>query len=223
VQYHRLLKTVKSLREENAILRQKLGSMEQITRDNVELQRKDEEMSGRMMLLIEEIDDLKKRLTKECKRRIDADEQRCTQKELFLRLFMQLKHDMDKSNSQHASAVMKDKRAPLGEHLRSTTRRDVLPNKRNAAASELFAEDKFKDQMAFAQGMETLSQLLGAAKDSLHSTSPRYNVTPVTNGLGGSMAQGHPDFCPNSAAPRCDEKPIAFGHGGCVAQGQQGL
>ena len=111
-----LLKTLKVTQVEIATLRQTSGSTEQIIHDNVDLQRQHQEMNGRMTLLIDEINYLKNQLFAERRRRADAEERWCAQKELFHRLFMQIKHDMDQSNSQqHASIVMKDEGAPSGE------------------------------------------------------------------------------------------------------------
>jgi len=144
-----LTKLLNEAREEITSLHQKHRIMEQVIQDNVCLQRKHQEMKGSMMLLIDEIDDLKNQLSKECQRCVDAEEQRWAQKELFHRMFAQVKHDMDKGNGQQASVFMNDKGAPLGEHLSSDAEEHVyLVNKRNASTSELFAEDKFKDATA---------------------------------------------------------------------------
>jgi len=180
MQNHRLLKTVTVLQEEIATLRQKQRSMELVIQDNIDLQRKHQEMSGRMLLLIDDIDHLKNQLSAERQRCADAEEQRCAQKQLFHKMFTQVKHDMDQSSSQQASVYMNEKGAPLGEYLCSTAEQRVFPfDKWNAPASELFAEDKFKDEMAHTHGMKTSSRFL-LAEDSLRSAAPRCNGKPIT-------------------------------------------
>jgi len=171
------LKTVKVLQEKIAILCQKQGSMEQVIQDNVDLQRKHQEMSGRMMLLIDDNDHLRNQLSADRERWADAQEQWCTKQELFHRMFMQVKRDMDRSSGQHASVAMKDRGAPLSEHLRSTDEQQFFPlNKWNASASELFAEDKCKDDMTHAHGMKTSSLFL-PAEGSFPSLTPRHHTS----------------------------------------------
>jgi hypothetical protein len=177
MQNHHLLKTVQVLQEKIAILCQKQGSMEQVIQDNVDLQRKHQEMNGRMMLLIDDNDHLRNQLSAERERWADAQEQWCGKQELFHRMFMQVERDMDRSSGQHASVAMKDRGAPLSEHLRSTDEQQFFPlNKWNASASELFAEDKCKDDMTHAHGMKTSSLFL-PAEGSFPSPTPRHHTS----------------------------------------------
>jgi len=142
-----LLKTVAVLEEEITTLRHKQRSMEEIR----------QEMNGRMMFLIDNIDILKNQVSAERQKCVDAEDRRCAQRDIFFKLFMQVKNDMDQSTGQQASAVMKDNKAPLGESFRSTVKRHVKT--RNAAALNMFAEDKkLKVKMAPTHGMKTLSQ-----------------------------------------------------------------
>jgi len=177
MQNHCLLRTVRALQEENATLCQKQSSMEQVIQDNIDLQRMHQEMSGRMMLLIEDMDHLKNQLSAERRRCADAEEQRCAQKKLFHRMFTMVKQVMDQNDSQQAVVVVNENDAHLGEHLLSTAGQHVfLSNNRKVSASELFAEDNFKDEMAHRHGMKTSSRFL-LAEDGSRSAKLRREPT----------------------------------------------
>jgi len=124
-----------------------------------------------------EIDYLKNQLSAEFRRRADAEERRCAQKEHFHRLVMQIKRDMDQSNSQqHASIVMKDEGAPSGEMANAEDEfKDEMAN----------AEDKFKDEMTNAHGTKTSSRFL-LAEDSRRLAASRRSGKPTANGLVAS-------------------------------------
>lgn len=155
MQKHCSLKTVTVSLEEITTLHQKQRMMEQVIQDHVCLQRKHQEMTSRMMLLIDNIDHLKNQLSKERQRCVDAEEQRWAQKELFHRMFTRVKHDMN------------DKGAPLGDHLPSAAEQHVcLFNKQNTSASELLTEDKLKDATPTCRMKSSFWFPL--AEDSLH-------------------------------------------------------
>ena len=177
-----LLKALKVIQEEIDTLRKTPGSTEQIIHDNVDLQRQHQEMNGRMTLLIDEINYLKNQLSAESRRRADAEERRCAQKELFHRLLMQIKRDMDQSNSQqHASIVMKDEGAPSCEMANAEDEfKDEMAN----------AEDEFKDEMTNAHGTKTSSRFL-LAEDSRRFAASRRSGKPTANGLVASSHKGN--------------------------------
>jgi hypothetical protein len=167
MQNRQLLKTVKVLQEEIATLSQTQSRMEQVVQDN-DLQKKYQEMSGRMMLLIDDNDHLRNQLSEERERLANAEEHRCAQQELFQRMFMQIKHDMDHGNSKPASVAMKGRGAPVGEHPRPADEQHVFPRETGESpASQLFTEDKCKDDMTHARGMIVL------AEGSFPSAAPR--------------------------------------------------
>jgi len=202
-QNRHLLKTVKDLQEVNASLRQKQGSAEQAVQENVDLQRRHDEMSGQVMNLIDNVDNLTRQLSTERRRRADAEEQRCAQKELFHRLLSQIKHGMSQSKTQLASVFMKESLAHWSERQRSSAE-EKPPRARNpnAPASELFAERRFKDEMAHTDADFTFKDVMAntdvpkspskflLAEHRLHKAVPTPLRKPVSKRPDGHMTRG---------------------------------
>jgi len=147
MQNRELLKTVKELREENASL---LQSQEELEQAVEEVQA---EARVYVTHLLSDIENLRMQLSKLHLRCNNAEEQRDVQKQLFLKLFMNAKHDMEQSNTQHAKAV---KHAMLEDYLRIAAKRTASPlDNRNEAAPIHCTEDTFKNKLAHAQGTQT--------------------------------------------------------------------
>lgn len=120
MQNSELVSTVNKLREENAVLLQRQQKMQQeaieglqarqeleqiVRREDAELRRMREETGNLVKILRDDIMNLNVQLSKQRQQCIDAEEQRDAQKQLFLKMFMKAKHDMEQSHTQHAKAV----------------------------------------------------------------------------------------------------------------------
>jgi len=150
MQNRELLKTVKELREENAILLEIRQALEQ-TIEEVQAQNR-----YNVTCLLDDIENLKIQLSKQHLRCNDAQEQRDAQKQLFLKLFMLAKHDMEQSNTQnntqHAKAF---KHAMLEHYSRIAAKRAASPlDKKNEAAPIHCTDDNFKNHLAHAKGTQ---------------------------------------------------------------------
>jgi len=146
LQNRELLKTVKELREENATLLQIQEEVEQAVE---EFQAETRDYVTR---LLDDIENLKIQLSKQHLRCNDAQEQRDAQKQLFLKLFMLAKHDMEQSNTQHAKAF---KHAMLEHYSRIAAKRAASPlDKKNEAAPIHCTDDNFKNHLAHAKGTQ---------------------------------------------------------------------
>jgi len=163
MQNRELLTTVKELREENAALlrtQQKMQQaveelqtreeLEQVVRENAELRRRLQETGDHVMLLQDEIPNLRAQLSKQRRKCNDAEEQRDFQKQFFLKLFMIAKHDMEQSKTHHAEVV---EHAISEDYLRVAAKVTASPlDNRNAVALIPCTEDKLTGNLAGAQG-----------------------------------------------------------------------
>eukprot|EP00419_Tripos_fusus_P001024 CAMPEP_0172680734 /NCGR_PEP_ID=MMETSP1074-20121228/16973_1 /TAXON_ID=2916 /ORGANISM="Ceratium fusus, Strain PA161109" /LENGTH=271 /DNA_ID=CAMNT_0013499115 /DNA_START=285 /DNA_END=1100 /DNA_ORIENTATION=- len=172
MQNRELLKVVKELREENAILykiQQALGQ----TVEKIQA-----ETTNYVTCLLDDIENLKIQLSKQHLRCNDAEEQRDAQKQLFLKMFMIAKIDMEQNNIQHAEAVT---HSMSQDYLRIAAKRNASPlDNRNKAAPIRCTEDKFKNKLAHVQGTRTPERVLAEQDLVLPAARPDAKAPEVS-------------------------------------------
>jgi hypothetical protein len=190
MQNRELLTTVKKLREENAILLERQQEMElaieelqtrqvleQIVEENVELQGRLETTTGHVLILLDDIENLKVdiknlkvQLSKQRRKCNDAEEQRDAQKQLFLKLFMMVKHDTEQNNTQHAQAV---KHAILEDYLRIAAKGTASPlDNRNEVARVPSTEEKLEGNLTDMHGTQASKHVFAEHNCDLAAPGP---------------------------------------------------
>eukprot|EP00419_Tripos_fusus_P035301 CAMPEP_0172780092 /NCGR_PEP_ID=MMETSP1074-20121228/202751_1 /TAXON_ID=2916 /ORGANISM="Ceratium fusus, Strain PA161109" /LENGTH=245 /DNA_ID=CAMNT_0013617061 /DNA_START=49 /DNA_END=786 /DNA_ORIENTATION=- len=144
MQNRELQKTVKELREENAVLLQLQQELDQAVEEFRT------ETRDYITRLFDDIENLESQLSKQHLRCKDAERQRDAQKQLFLKLFKMVKQDMKQNNTQHAKDV---KHSTLEDYLRMAAKRTASPRDNgNEVAPVPSTEDKIRNNLAHAQG-----------------------------------------------------------------------